>query len=200
VRGKSCPSPQIKQQFSLLCLFLDLHWTTQGLRALQQKNELHALLSGVKNRRDAQFARLGQPAPPLLVKIAPDLTESDRQDIADVCLDVQLDGLIISNTTLARPAELTSPNKKEVGGLSGAPLKHVSTDLVRDMYRRTKGRVVIIGVGGVETGMDAYAKIKAVSTRMEGSMQQQVQRLSASYTDIYCLLCFCLWLCLRVQV
>lgn len=103
--------------------------------------------------------------PPLLVKIAPDLTEQDRTDIADVCIDVGMDGLIISNTTIARAPELRSPNQLEVGGLSGAPLKHVTTDLIRDMYKKTNGKLVIIGVGGVENGIDAYAKIKAVSRK-----------------------------------
>jgi len=134
---------------------------TPGLRALQQKSELRDLLFRVKERRDHLFRRLAQPAPPLLVKIAPDLSESDKQDIADVVLELRLDGLVISNTTVARPPQLRSPNQLQSGGLSGAPLKHVSTDLVRDMYRRTKGQVVIIGVGGVESGVDAYAKIKA---------------------------------------
>jgi hypothetical protein len=139
----------------LLCSF-------QGLRLLQQKSELRDLLSSVKQRRDAQFTRLAQPAPPLLVKIAPDLSDEEKQDIADVVLELKLDGLVISNTTIARPPQLRSPNQLQSGGLSGAPLKHVSTDLVRDMYRRTHGQVVIVGVGGVESGIDAYAKIKAV--------------------------------------
>jgi hypothetical protein len=142
----------------LLCSF-------QGLRLLQQKSELRDLLSNVKQRRDAQFTRLAQPAPPLLVKIAPDLSDEEKQDIADVVLELKLDGLVISNTTIARPPQLRSPNQLQSGGLSGAPLKHVSTDLVRDMYRRTRGQVVIVGVGGVESGIDAYAKIKAVRSR-----------------------------------
>jgi len=142
-----------------LCLF----FIFQGLRNLQQKHELQHLLSSVKIRRNEQFAMWNKPAPPLLVKIAPDLTEDDKHDIADVCLNVGLDGMIISNTTIARPPELRSPEQIEVGGLSGAPLKHVTTDLIRDMYQRTQGKVVIIGVGGVENGIDAYAKIKAVS-------------------------------------
>ena len=155
----SFPSRSLCPSLSLL-----LHSSfVQGLRALQQKKELHDLLSGVKQRRDTQFALTLQSAPPLLVKIAPDLSEEDRQDIAEVVLDVGIDGLVISNTTIARPPELRSPAQFESGGLSGAPLKHVSTDLIRDMYRRTQGRVVIIGVGGVENGVDAYAKIRAVS-------------------------------------
>jgi dihydroorotate dehydrogenase len=83
--------------------------------------------------------------------------------VPQVCLSVGLDGLIISNTTISRPSSLIAPEQKEVGGLSGAPLKAVTTEMIRDMYARTRGELVIIGVGGIENGEDAYAKIKAVS-------------------------------------
>ncbi|MGB0750081.1 MAG: dihydroorotate dehydrogenase (quinone), partial [Magnetospiraceae bacterium] len=99
--------------------------------------------------------------PPLLLKIAPDLTAEDRSDIAAVVLDLGIDGLIATNTTISRPAALLDPKKTETGGLSGAPLFPLATEVLADMYRLTNGTVPIIGVGGIATAAEAYAKIKA---------------------------------------
>ncbi|SMF39308.1 dihydroorotate oxidase A [Tistlia consotensis] len=129
---------------------------TPGLRALQGRDELTRLLGAV---RDA-LSGTGTP-PPLLLKIAPDLTEADCRDIAAVALDSRLDGLIVSNTTIARPASLKSRWKAEAGGLSGRPLFEPSTRLLGEMYRLTEGRLPLVGVGGVESGATAYAKIRA---------------------------------------
>lgn len=126
---------------------------TPGLRALQGKAELERLIAAVR-------AELPDPPPPLVLKIAPDLTEADRRDIAAVALD-GLDGLIVSNTTIARPDSLDDPAKSETGGLSGRPLFRPSTELLAEMYRLTEGRLPLIGVGGVEDGATAYAKIRA---------------------------------------
>jgi dihydroorotate dehydrogenase len=98
---------------------------------------------------------------PLLVKIAPDLTSAEREDIASVALDNQIDGLIVSNTTVDRPAGLISHNVREAGGLSGRPLFAPSTALLADMFRLTQGRLPLIGVGGIASASDAYAKIRA---------------------------------------
>lgn len=145
---------------------------TPGLRSLQAKKELYQLLNAVKKARDA----VDQQSPivrvkglqqhsntrrPLLVKIAPDLSEADKQDIAETVTAVGFDGLIISNTTLARPDSLKSVHRNEIGGLSGPPLFEMSTALVADMYKRTKGKIPIIGVGGISDADQAYAKIKA---------------------------------------
>ncbi len=129
---------------------------TPGLRALQEKAALAALIARVLEARNALGRR-----PPLLLKIAPDLTEDDRADIAAVALESGLDGLIVSNTTVARPAELDPRYAQEAGGLSGRPLLAPSTTLLGEMYRRTYGNLPIIGVGGVAGGADAYAKIRA---------------------------------------
>lgn len=126
---------------------------TPGLRALQGRAELENLIAAVR-------ADLPDPAPPLVLKIAPDLTEADKRDIAAVAL-ASLDGLIVSNTTLARPESLQGSARAETGGLSGRPLFAASTDLLGEMYRLTEGRVPLIGVGGVEDGATAYAKIRA---------------------------------------
>ncbi|MEX2451836.1 MAG: dihydroorotate dehydrogenase (quinone), partial [Rhodospirillales bacterium] len=98
---------------------------------------------------------------PLLLKIAPDLTEEDKHDIAEVVLDMAIDGLIATNTTLARPDNLKSKHRGETGGLSGRPLFAPSTEVLRDMYRLTAGKVPLVGVGGIACGWDAYAKIRA---------------------------------------
>jgi len=131
---------------------------TPGLRDLQRRHEVTALLERLLAARRAAVS--GTP-PPLLVKIAPDLTEEERADLADVALTSGIDGLIIANTTVARPPGLRGVHAHEPGGLSGKPLFAPSTALLAEMYRRTKGRVPLIGVGGIANGADAYAKIRA---------------------------------------
>ena len=96
-----------------------------------------------------------------MVKIAPDLDDTACADIAAVALERNLDGLIISNTTIARPDSLTSGARDEAGGLSGRPLFKPSTDMLRRIYRLTEGRIPLIGVGGIASADDAYAKIRA---------------------------------------
>lgn len=131
---------------------------TPGLRALQGRAALAALLEAVKAARARACA---PPLPPLLVKIAPDLTDEDKRDIAAVAEEAGIDGLIVSNTTIARPATLKSAHRAEAGGLSGAPLFQPSTALLAEMFRLTGGRLALVGVGGVASGADAYAKIRA---------------------------------------
>jgi dihydroorotate dehydrogenase len=129
---------------------------TPGLRALQSRDSLAALIAAVVAVRNGLARR-----PPLLLKIAPDLIDADRQDIATVALGSGLDGLIVSNTTIARPAGLDPRFAQETGGLSGRPLREPATEILRDIYRRTGGKLPIIGVGGVAGAQDAYAKIRA---------------------------------------
>ncbi|XP_042741816.1 dihydroorotate dehydrogenase (quinone), mitochondrial [Lagopus leucura] len=131
---------------------------TPGLRDLQGKAELRDLLTKVLAERDMLSC---ERKPAVLVKIAPDLTEQDKQDIAGVVCEVGVDGLIVSNTTISRPSGLQSTQHLESGGLSGKPLRELSTQTVREMYALTHGRVPIIGVGGVSSGRDALEKIRA---------------------------------------
>lgn len=133
---------------------------TPGLRALQGRQQLQQLVDKVVEERNKLPA---EKRPPVLVKIAPDLSEQDKIDVASVLARPKagVDGLIVSNTTVSRPAELTSPHKYESGGLSGPPLRDMSTQLIRDMYRLTQGRLPIVGVGGVSCGQDAYEKLCA---------------------------------------
>ena len=129
---------------------------TPGLRALQGAAALSDLIAGVQ----AVLAEAAK-APPLLVKIAPDLDEAGEAEIAKVALDRGVDGLIVSNTTVERPATLTGRHRGEEGGLSGRPLFAASTALLARLYILTKGRIPLVGVGGIGSAEDAYAKIRA---------------------------------------
>ncbi|MFP5513504.1 MAG: quinone-dependent dihydroorotate dehydrogenase [Alphaproteobacteria bacterium] len=131
---------------------------TPGLRALQGRDPLRALLERVLEARAACGLTRN---PPLLLKIAPDLTVEDKSDIAAVALESGIDGLIVSNTTIARPDSIPAAMRSEAGGLSGAPLFEPSTSVLREIYALTGGKLPIVGVGGVATGEDAYAKIRA---------------------------------------
>ena len=127
---------------------------TPGLRGLQNRDELRTLLGLLVETRGAGKV-------PLLVKIAPDLDDHALDDIAAVALEAGIEGLIVTNTTLARPASLQSRFKGETGGLSGLPLFAPSTRILGEMRRRVGTRLVLVGVGGVSSGADAYAKIRA---------------------------------------
>ncbi|XP_041454393.1 dihydroorotate dehydrogenase (quinone), mitochondrial-like [Lytechinus variegatus] len=133
---------------------------TPGLRAMQGRQQLAELVDQVVATRDLLPCT---PKPPVLVKIAPDLTQADKEDIAAVVMAKKgaVEGIIVTNTTITRPDSLVGKHKGETGGLSGAPLKNMSTATVRDMYRLTNGKVTIVGVGGVSSGRDAYEKIRA---------------------------------------
>lgn len=127
---------------------------TPGLRNLQGRTELAGLLKRV------QDAIAAKPVP-LVVKIAPDATDDDLDDIVFVCRDLRLDGIIIGNTTLSRPPSLTSARRGETGGLSGAPLTALATEVLRKTAQRVERQFPLIGCGGVGSGADAYAKIRA---------------------------------------
>lgn len=133
---------------------------TPGLRNLQAKAELEALLGRLSE------ARAGRRSPPLLVKIAPDLTEAALDDMAAVFLAMKIDGVIVSNTTITRP-DLTSPFASETGGLSGRPLFALSTRTLAQLYQRLEGRIPLIGVGGIDTADAALAKIEAGATLLQ---------------------------------
>lgn len=132
---------------------------TPGLRALQGRDQLEALVGRTRAALNAAVAEGKRP--PLLLKIAPDLGDEDLADIAAVALAGALDGLIVSNTTIARPEALRSSHARETGGLSGAPLFAPSTEVLRRMYRLTEGRLPLVGAGGIASGAQAYAKIRA---------------------------------------
>ena len=152
---------------------------TPGLRALQGRKELDSLLRRVLAAR-AALDWGGMPPPPLLLKIAPDLTAADLSDVAAVAVSRGIDGIICTNTTLARPPSVAAlPHGNETGGLSGAPLMGPATEVLREMYRLTRGRVPLIGAGGVSSGADAYAKIRAGASLVQArTMLQHATLLS----------------------
>ncbi len=133
---------------------------TEGLRALQARASLAALLGRTLDAR-ARSAPDPENPPPLLVKVAPDLDAGEMRDIAEVVMAAGIDGLIIGNTTIDRPKSLKSAEKVQPGGLSGRPLMAKSTECLAGFYRLTEGRLPLIGCGGVSSGADAYAKIRA---------------------------------------
>jgi dihydroorotate dehydrogenase len=129
---------------------------TPGLRDLQQGEALDALIARVIDAREA-----GPKRPPLLVKIAPDVTLPELDAIVAVARKRRVDGMIVSNTTLARPASLRGGHAKEAGGLSGRPLFEASTALLGETFRRVERQFPLIGVGGIEDADTAMAKIEA---------------------------------------
>lgn len=134
---------------------------TEKLRDLQGKAALSALLAGVIDTRDG----LERPIP-VFLKIAPDLSDAELQDIAEVALESGIDGVIATNTTLSREG-LTSPAQGEAGGLSGAPLFEKSTRVLARLSQLVEGEVPLIGVGGVGSAEQAYAKICAGASAVQ---------------------------------
>ena len=137
---------------------------TPGLRDLQSRTALDDLLGLLAEARAELAARLGG-APPLFLKIAPDLHEADARDVVESAAAHGLDGLIVSNTTVARPETLRSAHRGEAGGLSGAPLFEPSTRLLRQI--RGMSDLTLIGAGGVGSGAQAYAKIRAGASAVQ---------------------------------
>lgn len=131
---------------------------TPGLRNLQQRENLLPLIEKVRTARD-KFKE--EYTPPLVIKLAPDLKEDEQEEVAKSLLEAEIDGIILSNTTLARPEFLPENFRAEGGGLSGKPLTDKSTDIIRNFYALTKGKIPIIGVGGISSAQDAYDKICA---------------------------------------
>lgn len=126
---------------------------TPGLRALQDEGALTGLLDAVIEAR-------GTAGPPVFLKVAPDLESADIDAIARIALDRKLGALIVSNTTITRPA-LLSANARENGGLSGAPLRDLAQQRLRDFRKATGGAIPLVGVGGIASAEDAWARIRA---------------------------------------
>jgi len=139
---------------------------TQGLRALQKRESLTQLLTTLMSERKALVA-LYEKSVPLFLKIAPDLDASDLEDIAQVAMELKIDAMIISNTTIKRPRTLRSGLHGQQGGLSGAPLFAASTEVLSRMYQLTNGSIPLIGVGGISSAEDAYKKIRAGATLVQ---------------------------------
>ena len=134
---------------------------TEKLRELQGRDALAALLDGVLAARDALPRRI-----PVFLKIAPDLDPEGLRDVAEVAVTVGVDGIIATNTTLARD-RLRSPQAAQAGGLSGRPLFDRSTRVLAHLSTLTQGRVPLVGVGGIETADHAYQKIRAGASAVQ---------------------------------
>jgi dihydroorotate dehydrogenase len=133
---------------------------TQGLRDLQEEETLKRFIGTLRDAQE-RLASVHRARKPMLLKIAPDLDESQLDAIADVALSSGIDGFVCTNTTIDRGAVAGAPNANEGGGLSGRPLFAPSTAVLRGMAQRLGGRVPLVGVGGIVSGDDAAAKIEA---------------------------------------
>jgi dihydroorotate dehydrogenase len=133
---------------------------TKNLRALQEKEALSILLSSLKLAQTKLAQQYGKYVP-MTLKIAPDLTDEQVVEIADLLMQHQIDGVIATNTTLARDAVTGLDNAEETGGLSGAPVKNASTRIIQKLSQQLQGALPIIGVGGILSGADAVEKIAA---------------------------------------
>ena len=131
---------------------------TPGLRALQDEAALIALLDAVMA---ARAEAMPQGAPPVFLKVAPDLEPADIDAIARIAIDKGLGALVVSNTTITRPASLRSHHAGEAGGLSGAPLKALALERLRDFRKATGGAIPLVGVGGIASAADAWERIRA---------------------------------------
>ncbi len=132
---------------------------TPGLRGLQSGDAMDDLLGRIQEER-AELTT-GAQSYPIFLKVAPDLELSDVERITDQAQRYGMDAIIVSNTTLARPDSLRSAHKTEGGGLSGSPLMDRSTQMLREFANAANGQIDLIGVGGIASGADAYAKIRA---------------------------------------
>jgi dihydroorotate dehydrogenase len=133
---------------------------TPGLRNLQQAAALDDLLAKVIDARERVQKNAGDS--PVLLKVAPDLSLTELDDVVHIARSRRVDGMIVGNTTLARPSTLREANRaKEQGGLSGRPLFRLSTRMVAETYVRAEGAFPLIGVGGIDTGGAALTKIRA---------------------------------------
>jgi dihydroorotate dehydrogenase len=138
---------------------------TPGLRDLQAPEALDALLTRLTQTR-ARLADQGKPRRPIVVKLSPDIAEEDLPAIVARLVAHAVDGIAVSNTTLSR-AGLTDPAAREAGGLSGRPLFHRSTAMLARVHRATGGTIPLIGIGGIDSGATALAKIRAGATLIQ---------------------------------
>jgi dihydroorotate dehydrogenase len=138
---------------------------TPGLRGMQARGPLEDLLGRLNEARALLTAAHGRR--PLFLKVSPDLDETAVRDIAELALAYQLDALIVSNTTLQRPPQLTSEYREEEGGLSGQALFHISTQMLRLFAQALAGKLPLIGVGGIASGAAALAKIRAGASAVQ---------------------------------
>jgi dihydroorotate dehydrogenase len=163
---------------------------TPGLRDLQARASLDELLAAVLEARERLAGDAARK--PILLKIAPDLSLSELDDVVAVARERRIDGMIVGNTTLARPASLRDRDAAaEAGGLSGRPLFPLATRMLAETYVRAEGAFPLIGVGGIDSGAAAFAKIKAGATLLQlytGLVFRGVGLIAAIKVDLTALL------------
>jgi dihydroorotate dehydrogenase len=135
---------------------------TEGLRDFHEKNSLTKLLNHLTTLR-----KKNKINKPLLLKISPDIQDIDLSNICEIIFKYKIEGIILSNTTDKNRDSLADKHKHEKGGLSGLPIKDISTKLIKKFYKETKGRIPIIGVGGVDSGESVFEKISAGATAVQ---------------------------------
>ena len=159
---------------------------TPGLRNLQQADALDDLLARVIDARDRVKLRAGPT--PVLLKIAPDLTLSELDDVVGIARKHRVDGMIVSNTTIARPGSLRARDQAgQAGGLSGRPLFKLSTRMLAETFVRAENQFPLVGVGGIDSSATAIAKIKAGATLVQvysGLVYRGIGLVSEIKTDI----------------
>ena len=135
---------------------------TEGLRNFHDKIAMKKLFEGINKIKKEK--KIDQP---IAIKLSPDIKDAEISSIVEIIKKYEIQGIIISNTTDSNRKDLSDVQKNEVGGLSGKPLKNISTNLIKKFYRDTKGKINIIGVGGVDSGQSAFEKITAGATAIQ---------------------------------
>ena len=135
---------------------------TEGLRDFHEKNSLSDLLNQL-----SQLKKINKINKPLLLKISPDIKDKDLSHISELIFKYKINGVILSNTTDKNRENLADKDKNEKGGLSGLPIRDLSTQLIRKFYKETNGKIPIIGVGGIDSGEAAFEKISAGATAVQ---------------------------------
>lgn len=132
---------------------------TPGLREWQERRHLTTLLAALQQAAQNLAETQASPPVPLFVKVAPDMSDAEMDDVVAAAFETGVAGIIATNTTIARGGAL--PESSESGGLSGAPLRERACAVIRYLYRRTEGSIPLVGVGGISTAADAYARVRA---------------------------------------
>ena len=135
---------------------------TAGLRDFHEQKKLNELLLSLNKINNDNKKKI-----PIFLKVSPDIEENDIVEIANTVVQNDISALVLTNTTNSNRENLTSETKKEEGGLSGEPLREISTDIIRKFYKKLKGEIPIIGVGGVNSGKSAYEKITAGASLLQ---------------------------------
>ncbi len=178
------------EQLGMLSSYITINISspnTEGLRDLQLRGNIENLIKQISLKRE-EISSINKK--PIFIKISPDLNEDQLRDIALISLANNIDGLILTNSSINRPKNLYSMNKKKKGGLSGKPIFESSNSILRKMYNLTNGQILLIGVGGISNGSDCYEKIKSgaslvqLYTALTFSSPLLISKIKKELTDL----------------